>query len=124
MNHDGPLDDVAGILARASLRAPETQRILVHRLLAERDRLQELDTAFAGCLHAAAVLAKVGPGLPDESLARLQEIVRELVRFVDASAPRPESSEDSTAPEPKSLNDAMLGEVLVELGFVQEEDIQ
>lgn len=107
------------MLARASLRSPETQRVLIHRLLAERDRLEQSDRSFAGCLHAAAVLAKVAPGLEDAALTDLQRILRDLVRFVDAVAPR---ADDPS--EIKSLNDAHLGEVLVELGFVEESDVR
>jgi len=115
------LKDVAGTLVRASLRSLETRKIVIHGLLAERDRLKaEMEESLAGLLHASAVLAKSSHDLSEEAVEHVQKVVLSLVRLV-ASIQR--EDEDDSGVE-KNLGDLALGGLLVQLGFVGASDVK
>ena len=114
------LKDLAGTLVRASLRTADTRKVVVHRLLAERDRLKEDQESLAGLLHGSAVLVKTSGDLGDEAIDHVQKVVLSLVRMVDSLQKEDEAGEG----EEKNLGDMALGGVLIQLGFVTAGEVQ
>jgi len=117
------LKDVAGTLVRADIRAHDTRKLVIHRLLGERDRLKaESDDGLAGCLHAAAVLVRSAEHVDEEISQHLQKATLHLVRLVASTLKA--QHEVKVKEAERNMNELALGEMLVQLGFVKKEDVE
>ena len=84
----------------------------------------ELDQASAeqlGCLDAAITMVQSLASLDDATAARVRSMVVRLVELSTRS--RPSSTDDAPAAGETTLDDMMLSEVLIELGYVTQAQV-
>ncbi len=127
-NQSVAIKELAAQLARAKVSNADANSVILARILGRRDRVRPHDEGLAGCLHAAAVLVRCVPRLGDDVGAELHTLAVRLVRIVaqEIETVLDGDTQAVSEDEPRTLqtlNDLSIGQFLIQLGFVTQDDI-
>ena len=130
------IKELAAQLSRTSLDNPDAHAVVVSSILGARDRLRPESEDLAGVLHAAAVLVRSIPNIRPDAGVEIQKMTVRLIRIVARACETTLDAEQtgtigngdaqlgSSGPAAlRALNDMSIGQVLVQLGFATEDDV-
>lgn len=127
------LQDLADQLARSNLRNVDVQNLVHDQLLGMRSRLKTSDENLIGPVDAAATLVRSLDALDVETGDEVRNLIVKLVSLVSDACGRrgipsqvgtPQATPSSvTNAGLSTLNDMALGDVMVQLGLVTQDQV-
>jgi len=127
------LNELGRQLSRSDLRNRDVQVELFGRLQDERARIAGQHVELCGLLDAASILVRSLAHIDEGGTEEVREIVTRIVRIVSACTSAVPGARATAAPIPeqdipdaglRKLNEMALGQVLVQLGLVQVQDVE
>jgi hypothetical protein len=127
------LNELEHHVSRSDLRSRDVQGELLGRLQDERTRIAGQHVELCGLLDAASILVRSLAYIDEAGTEEVREIVTRIVRIVSAYTSTVPGVRTIAAPIAKqelpdaglrNLNEMALGQMLVQLGLVQVEDVE